>query len=80
MSAAIVASAGLTGALVLGEFAFASLLLKNTLPTYLVNYQRGAPQAGMALALAVMLLTAVGMAGVVHLLRRRGLGVSTVGV
>lgn len=80
MSAAVVASAGLTGALVLGEYAFASLLLKTTLPTYMVNYQRSAPQAGMALALAVMLLTAAALAGVVHLLRRRGLGVSTAGI
>ncbi|HUX72094.1 MAG TPA: ABC transporter permease subunit, partial [Cellulomonadaceae bacterium] len=52
LSASIVAASGLTAALVLGEFAFASLLLKNTLPTYLVNYQRDSPQAGMALALA----------------------------
>ena len=66
-------------ALVLGEFAFASLLLKTTLPTYLVDYQRDAPQAGMALALAVMVLTALALGAVVHLLRRRGLGVSTTG-
>ncbi|WP_448061354.1 ABC transporter permease subunit [Cellulomonas hominis] len=76
----IVASGGLTAALVLGEFAFASLLLKNTLPTYLVIYQRQSPQGGMALALVILLLTAVGLAGIVRLLRRRGLDVSTAGL
>ncbi|BDO43760.1 ABC transporter permease subunit [Cellulomonas sp. NTE-D12] len=79
LSASLVAAGGLTAALVLGEFAFASLLLKTTLPTYLVDYQRDAPQAGMALALAVMVLTALALGAVVHLLRRRGLGVSTTG-
>jgi putative spermidine/putrescine transport system permease protein len=80
MSASVVAACGLTAATVLGEFAFASLLLKNTLPTYLVEYQRRAPQAGMALALAVMVLTALALWSVVRLLRRRGLGISTVGI
>ena len=79
LSASIVAASGLTAALVLGEFAFASLLLKDTLPTYLVNYQRDSPQAGMALALAVMVLTALALGAVVHMLRRRGLGMSTTG-
>ncbi|MCR6493129.1 ABC transporter permease [Cellulomonas sp. P24] len=46
LSASIVAASGLTAALVLGEFAFASLLLKDTLPTYLVNYQRDSPRPG----------------------------------
>lgn len=78
LSASIVAAAGLTAATVLGEFAFASLLLKQTLPTYLVTYQRSAPQAGMALALTVMVLTAIGLTLVVRALRRRGLGMVTV--
>ena len=80
LGASIVAASGLTAALVLGEFAFASLLLKDTLPTYLVNYQRSVPQAGMALALAILLLTALALGSVVHLMRRRGLGVSTTGI
>ena len=79
LGASIVAASGLTAALVLGEFAFASLLLKDTLPTYLVTYQRQVPQAGMALALTIMLLTALALGAVVHLLRRRGLGRSTTG-
>lgn len=77
LTASVVAASGLTAALVLGEFAFASLLLKNTLPTFLVTYQRSAPQAGMALALAVMLLTALALGALVQMLRRRGLGVVT---
>ncbi|QTE28169.1 ABC transporter permease subunit [Pengzhenrongella sicca] len=80
LGASIVAAAGLTTALVLGEFAFASLLLKDTLPTYLVTYQRQVPQGGMALALAILVLTALALGSVVHLLRRRGLDVATTGV
>jgi len=80
LSASIVAASGLTAALVLGEFAFASLLLKNTLPTYLVTYQRQFPQAGMALALTLMVLTAVALGLIVRLLRRRGLDVATTGI
>jgi len=80
MSASIVAAGGLTAATVLGEFAFASLLLKETLPTYLVVYQRQAPQAGMALALTLLLLTTLALGAVVRMLRRRGLGVTTTGI
>ena len=80
LRASIVAACGLTAATVLGEFAFASLLLKQTLPTYLVTYQRQAPQAGMALALAVMVLTALALGTVVHALRRRGLGLPPTGI
>lgn len=80
LRASIVAACGLTAATVLGEFAFASLLLKQTLPTYLVIYQRQAPQAGMALALAVMVLTALALGTVVHALRRRGLGLPPTGI
>lgn len=80
LGTAVLASAGLTVATVLGEFAFASLLLKDTLPTYLASYQRSDPRGGMALALVVMLLTAAGLWLVVHLLRRRGIDVSTTGL
>ena len=47
----MIAASGLTAAMVLGEFAFASLLLKDTLPTYMVTYQRSDPRGGLALAL-----------------------------
>ncbi len=76
LGASLIAASVLTGALVLGEYAFASLLLKNTLPTYLEVYQGGEPRAGMALALAVMLLTALMLWIVVRIMRRRGLDVS----
>lgn len=80
MRAAIVASAGLTAAMVLGEFAFASLLLKTTLPTVMVEYQRSDPRGGLALALFVMVLTAVALGLVVRALRRRGMSISTTGL
>ena len=41
----------------LGEFTIASLLLKRTLPTYLVIFQNQEPQGGMALALLIFLAT-----------------------
>ena len=80
MRASMVAAAGLTAAMVLGEFAFASLLLKATLPTEMVNYQRGDPRGGLALALFVMVLTALSLGLVVRSLRRRGLNVQTTGL
>jgi putative spermidine/putrescine transport system permease protein len=75
LGASLIASSVLTVALVLGEFTFASLLLKNTLPTYMVVYQGSAARAGIALALAVMVLTCVLLWFVVRLMRRRGLDV-----
>lgn len=80
MTASIVAAAALTTALVLGEFAFASLLLKETLPTFMVNFQQSQARAGLALALIVLLLTAVAISLVVRVLRRRGLSVQTTGL
>ena len=80
IGAAIVAAAALTAAMVLGEFAFASLLLKRTLPTEMVNYQRSDPRGGLSLALLVMLLTALALGLVVRSLRRRGLDVQTTGL
>jgi len=80
MGAAIVASAALTAAMVLGEFAFAALLLKQTLPVEMVNYQRGDPRGGLALALFVMVVTALALGLVVRSLRRRGLNVQTTGL
>ena len=80
MRAAVVAAGGLTAAMVLGELAFASLLLKTTLPTVMVDYQRGDPRGGLALALFVMVLTAVALGLVVRTLRRRGMSISTTGL
>jgi putative spermidine/putrescine transport system permease protein len=72
--------AALTGATVLGEFAFASLLLKETLPTYLVVLQGGNPRAGLALALAVLVLTAAVIGLSAGVLRRRGLSFNAAGI
>ena len=80
IGAAIAAASALTAAMVLGEFAFASLLLKTTLPTEMVNYQRGDPRGGLALALIVMILTSLALGLVVRSLRRRGLTVQTSGI
>lgn len=80
MTASMVAASALTAAMVLGEFAFASLLLKETLPTFMVNYQRSDARNGLALALIVLIITAVGIAAVVRLLRRRGLNIQTTGI
>jgi putative spermidine/putrescine transport system permease protein len=80
MRASMVAASGLTAAMVLGEFAFASLLLKNTLPTEMVVYQASDPRGGLALALFVMLLSALSLGLVVRSLRRRGLSIQTTGL
>ncbi|MCF8538908.1 MAG: ABC transporter permease subunit [Candidatus Nanopelagicales bacterium] len=80
MRASIVAAATLTAALVLGEFAFASLLLKETLPTYLVNFQRSDARGGLALAIFILILTALVIGISVRLMRKRGLNISSTGI
>jgi putative spermidine/putrescine transport system permease protein len=79
VSSIIVVSA-LAGSLVLGEFAFAALLLKETLPTHLVVLQGGEPRAGLALALVVMVLTTVIIGCAAALLRRRGVSFNAAGI
>jgi putative spermidine/putrescine transport system permease protein len=73
MRPSMIASAALTAALVLGEFAFASLLLKSTLPTEMVTYQGSDPRGGLALALFVMVVTALILGLVVKAMRRQGI-------
>lgn len=80
MVGAIVAASVLTAALVLGEYAFAALLLKRTLPTFMAEFQRSEPRAGMALALAVMLLTALIIWIGVRAMRKRGIELQAAGV
>lgn len=79
MRASMIASAALTAALVLGEFAFASLLLKSTLPTELVTFQQSDPRGGLALALFVMVVTAVVLGLVVKTMRRQGINFQSSG-
>ncbi|MBU6147566.1 MAG: ABC transporter permease subunit [Actinomycetales bacterium] len=80
MRASITAAGALTIAFVFGEFAFASLLLKSTLPTYLVVYQGSDPRGGLALALLVMVLTALVIWLLVRSLRRQRVSIQPVGV
>ena len=70
LTSAIVGSAFLTATVVLGEFTIASLLLKRTLPTYLVLYQNQQPQGGMALALVIFLATAKYNLATVYVINR----------
>lgn len=80
LGSALIAAACLTAAMVLGEFAFASLLLKQTLPTEMLNYQRGDPRGGIALALFVMVVTAAILAVGVRALQRKGMHLQATGV
>jgi putative spermidine/putrescine transport system permease protein len=77
---ALFVSSMLIIALVIGEFTFAALLLKETLPVYLLNFQNSNIRAGFALGLLVMLATAVALAVVARTLRKRGQSFSLVGV
>jgi putative spermidine/putrescine transport system permease protein len=73
-------SATLIFASVLGEFTFASLLLKQTMPVYLWSFQTSQARAGFALALVVMVATALILGFAVARLRRRGLNFSATGI
>jgi putative spermidine/putrescine transport system permease protein len=77
---ALFVSVMLIVALVLGEFTFASLLLKQTLPVYMLNFQNSNIRAGFALALLVILATALALIAVARTLRKRGQSFSTIGV
>jgi putative spermidine/putrescine transport system permease protein len=80
LTSAIIGSACLTATVVLGEFTIAALLLKRTLPTYLVLYQNQAPQGGMALALVVFLAIALLLALFIAVTRRPGRGAASTAV
>jgi putative spermidine/putrescine transport system permease protein len=64
----------------MGEFAFASLLLKQTLPTYLVVIQGSQPRIGLALALLVMIASALLLGLLVNYLRKRGVKLNATGI
>lgn len=80
LKTAMLVAAVLSFALVMGEFAFASLLLKQTLPTYLVVIQGSQPRVGFALALVVMLVSALFLGLLVNYLRRRGVKLNATGI
>ncbi|MDH4119739.1 MAG: ABC transporter permease subunit [Acidimicrobiia bacterium] len=69
--ASVIGSSFLTATVVLGEFTIAVLLLKQTFPTYLAEYQRAEPQGGMALALVSMFATTVLLMFINAIFRRR---------
>lgn len=79
ISSMLVVSA-LTAATVGGEFAFASLLLKNTLPTQLLLLNRADPRGSMALSLLIMLATTAIIGIAAALLRRRGVSFNAAGI
>jgi len=70
---AIVSSSFLTAAVVLGEFTIASVLLKRTLPQFTESYQQREPQAGMGLALLLILATTALFAVLTVVTRKRGM-------
>ncbi|MEI6109660.1 MAG: ABC transporter permease subunit [Actinomycetes bacterium] len=65
---------------VLGEYAFAALLLKQTLPVYMFSFSTEDVRAGFALALIVMVVTALLLGWAVSTLRKRGLHFSATGI
>ncbi|MGH9134032.1 MAG: ABC transporter permease, partial [Ilumatobacteraceae bacterium] len=70
---AIVSSSFLTAAVVLGEFTLASVILKETMPVFLEEYQQREPQAGMGLALVALVFTTALFALLSLLTRKRGM-------
>ena len=69
---AIVASSFLTATVVLGEFTIASILLKNTFPTFMATYYESNGQGGMALAVLALLATTALLMVLTLVTRRRG--------
>lgn len=82
MVPALLVTSALTSATVLGEFAFAQLLGKQTLPTYLVviSGSTGNPRQGMALSLASLMLTTVVIGISAAVLRRKGIAFNAAGI
>ncbi|MCU1397153.1 MAG: binding-protein-dependent transporter inner rane component [Acidimicrobiales bacterium] len=74
---AIISSAFLTTAVVLGEFTIASTLLKNTLPTFQAIYVKREPQGGYGLNLLALVVTTGLFALLTLLTRKRGSRKST---
>ena len=72
LRSAIVASSFLTATVVLGEFTIASILLKNTFPTFMATYYESNGQGGMALAVLALLATTALLMVLTLVTRRRG--------
>jgi putative spermidine/putrescine transport system permease protein len=69
---AIISSAFLTATVVLGEFTIASVLLKDTFPTFMATYYQSNGQGGMALAVVALLATTALLMILTFVTRRRG--------
>jgi putative spermidine/putrescine transport system permease protein len=69
---AIISSSFLTATVVLGEFTIASVLLKNTFPTFMATYYSSNGQGGMALAVLALVATTALLMILTFLTRRRG--------
>lgn len=68
MSTAVTSAGFLGFAVVMGEFAIASLLLRPTLPAYMVEAQGREPQGSMAVALLLLIVTSA----IFFLINRKG--------
>jgi putative spermidine/putrescine transport system permease protein len=69
---AIISSSFLTAAVVLGEFTVARVLLKQTLPLFMFEYQQREPQGGIGLGLLALVATTMLFALLTLLTRKRG--------
>ncbi len=69
---AIISSSFLTATVVLGEFTIASLLLKNTFPTFLNRYYGSHAAGGIGLALLTLVATTALLGVLTFLTRKRG--------
>lgn len=67
-------------AAVSGEFTFAALLLKQSLPVYLIDLQSEDVRAGYALALLIIIITSLLLASITLWLRKRNLAFNAIGV
>jgi putative spermidine/putrescine transport system permease protein len=72
LRASIISVSFLTGAVVLGEYTMARVLLKPTVPSFMTQYQSREPQGGMALAFTALIATASIFAVLSLLTRPRG--------
>jgi putative spermidine/putrescine transport system permease protein len=69
---ALIGSSFLTAAIVLGEFTLARVLLKQTLPLFMYEYQQREPQGGIGLGLLALVATTLLFAMLSLLTRKRG--------
>ncbi len=70
---AIISSSFLTAAVVLGELTVARVLLKQTLPQFMIEYRGHEPQGGMGLGLLALVATTALFAVLSLVTRKRGM-------